>query len=81
MLSVTVERHRGDTGEATWTVRERPTGRHTRQIHLGDTGDFGVIDASYDDGVLTVSMPMSEETEPRKVGINRTSRLLEGSGV
>lgn len=81
MLSVTVERHREDTEDATWAIRERATGRHTRQVRLGDSVDVSAIDAKYDDGVLTVTMPLSEETIPRKISVGRASHLLDAAGV
>lgn len=80
-LSVTVERHHEDTDEVTWAVRERPTGRHTRQVRITDMADFGSIEANYADGVLTVSMPMREEIKPRKIEVGRTSHLLDAAGV
>jgi len=71
VLSVTVERAREDTDDVTWAIRERPTGRHTRQVRIGDAVDTTHIEASYDDGVLTVVMPLREETKPRKIDIRR----------
>lgn len=79
VLSVTVERPHEDTEGVTWAMRERPTGRHTRQVRLGDMVNFGQVDASYDDGVLTVVMPLREETRPRKIDIARPA--LETAGV
>ena len=49
---------------------ERPQGSFTRQLFLGDTLDTDNIEASYDHGVLTVSIPVAEAAKPRKVAIS-----------
>jgi HSP20 family protein len=36
---------------------------------LGDRLDTGNVDASHDNGVLTVTIPMREEAKPHKVSI------------
>ncbi|TMK89325.1 MAG: Hsp20/alpha crystallin family protein [Actinobacteria bacterium] len=50
-------------------VAERPRGTFTRQLFLGETLDTEDIDAEYDKGVLTVSIPVAEAAKPRKVAI------------
>jgi HSP20 family protein len=50
-------------------VSERPRGTFTRQLFLGETLDTDHIEASYDHGVLTVSIPVAEAAKPRKVTI------------
>lgn len=79
VLSVTVERPREDIEGVTWAVRERPTGRHTRQVRVGDMVDFSQISADYADGVLTVTMPLREEIKPRRIEVNRADGVLEAS--
>ncbi len=79
VLSVTVERPHEDTEGVIWAMRERPTGRHTRQVRIGDMVDVTHVEADYDDGVLTVVMPLREETKPRRIDINR--RVLEASSA
>ena len=51
-------------------VSERPQGTYTRQLFLGETLDHGRIDANYDHGVLTVTIPVAEQAKPRKVTIS-----------
>jgi HSP20 family protein len=51
-------------------VHERPQGTYTRQLFLGETLDHGKIDASYDAGVLTVTIPVAEQAKPRKVSVS-----------
>jgi HSP20 family protein len=50
-------------------VAERPRGTFSRQLFLGETLDTEHIEANYDKGVLTVSIPVAEAAKPRKVSI------------
>ena len=69
-LTVTAERtHAREEGEE-WLVNERPAGRYTRQLLLGDNLDTEAIEASFHDGVLEVTIPVAEQAKPRKVAIN-----------
>ena len=69
VLRVTAERKIEDTEGANWLLRERPTGRHSREFRLGERLDAAGVEASYDQGVLTVTIPMKEEAKPRKISI------------
>ena len=50
-------------------VAERPQGTFTRQLFLGETLDSEHIDAHYDHGVLTLTVPVAERARPRKVEV------------
>src|SRR6185312_15801923 len=50
---------------------ERPRGVFSRQLVLGDNLDTERIDASYDEGVLRLRIPVSEKAKPRKITIGR----------
>ncbi len=50
-------------------VSERPQGVFTRQIFLGEGLDADRIEASYENGVLIVRLPVAEQAKPRKVAI------------
>ena len=52
-----------------WVVAERPQGTFSRQIFLGDTLDPDRIQAAYDQGVLTLTIPVAEQAKPRKVAV------------
>ena len=54
-------------------VTERPQGTFTRQLMLGDQLDADRIDAGYDRGVLTLTIPVAERAKPRKVQISTQS--------
>ncbi len=48
---------------------ERPRGVFSRQLILGDNLDTERIDASYDAGVLQLTIPVAERAKPRKITI------------
>jgi HSP20 family protein len=50
-------------------IRERFMGTFTRKLRLADTVDAENIAASYDGGVLTVHVPLTERAQPRKVEV------------
>lgn len=56
-------------GDEILTV-ERPRGTFTRQLFLGDVLDAEHVQASYDQGVLTLTVPMAEQAKPRKVEVS-----------
>src|SRR4051812_13113273 len=55
-------------------ARERPNGAFTRQVMLGDALDTDRLHASYDQGVLTVTVPVSEKAKARKVAVQAGSQ-------
>ncbi|HEX3393014.1 MAG TPA: Hsp20/alpha crystallin family protein, partial [Acidimicrobiales bacterium] len=69
MLSVHAERPVAEVEGAEWLVEERPHGQFTRQLFLGEGLDTDHIEAGYDRGVLTVTIPVAEASKPRKVEI------------
>ena len=50
-------------------VAERPQGKFSRQLFLGEGLDPDKIEANYDNGVLTLTVPVAEQAKPRKVEI------------
>ena len=50
-------------------MAERAQGDFSRQLFLGESLDRDHIAAIYDDGVLTLTIPVAEEAKPRKVEI------------
>lgn len=70
VLQVSAER-RGPADESVETVlAERPVGVFSRQLFLGDTLDADKLEATYDNGVLTLRIPVSERAKPRKISIS-----------
>jgi HSP20 family protein len=50
-------------------LRERFLGSFTRRVRLADTIDAERIEASYDNGVLSIVLPLAEQAKPRKIEI------------
>lgn len=48
---------------------ERPHGTFTRRVLLGNSLDTSNLQATYDHGVLTVTLPVTEQAQPRKITI------------
>lgn len=68
-LTIRAERSsRSDEG-VQWIGSERPTGRFQRQLALGDGIAGDRISATYENGVLTITMPVAERAKARKVQI------------
>jgi len=74
VLTVTAERHLSRQEGDEITVAERPQGRFNRQLFLGESLDPDRIQANYDQGVLTLHIPVAERAKPRKVEISAGSR-------
>lgn len=53
---------------------ERPRGVFSRQLVLGENLDTERIDASYDEGVLRLRVPVAEKAKPRKISVGRSDR-------
>ena len=70
VLTVTAERHFARAEGDEITVAERPQGKFSRQLFLGDSLDAERISANYDQGVLTLHIPVAERAKPRKVEIS-----------
>jgi HSP20 family protein len=56
---------------------ERPQGRFSRQLLLGDSLDADHIEASYEGGVLTVRLPVADQAKPRKVEITTSGNAKQ----
>lgn len=48
---------------------ERRQGTFVRRVLLGDTLDTSGLEASYDHGVLTVTIPVAEAAQPRRIPV------------
>jgi HSP20 family protein len=64
-------------------VSERPQGTFSRQLFLGDSLNAEQIEAAYENGVLTLVIPMAEQARPHKVAItvNGDPRVPVGAGA
>ncbi|HET9770042.1 MAG TPA: Hsp20/alpha crystallin family protein, partial [Acidimicrobiia bacterium] len=73
VLTVAAERRFAKQEGDEITVSERPQGRFSRQLFLGESLDPDRIKANYDQGVLTLHIPIAERAKPRKVEISSGS--------
>ena len=72
VLSVRAERRRAQREGVEQVINERPMGTFTRQLFLGDTLDTERLEAAYDNGVLTLRIPISDRAKPRRISIAAT---------
>ena len=69
LLSIRAERPTRTQADVRWIARERSAGTYLRRFTLGQGIDTAHISASYDNGVLSVVLPVSEKAKPRKVQV------------
>lgn len=69
LLTIRAERTPRSQEGAKWLAHERPSGSFLRQLSLGDGIDTERISANYDNGVLSLMIPVSEKAKPRKVEV------------
>lgn len=70
VLTLAAERSAPPDRGVQWLASERFAGAYRRQVTLGDGIDSSKITAGYDNGVLTVTIPMAEEAKPRKISVS-----------
>ncbi|RXZ48475.1 Hsp20/alpha crystallin family protein [Agromyces binzhouensis] len=69
LMTIRAERTLRNDENVRWLVHERPSGSFLRQLTLGEGIDTSGISAHYDNGVLSVIIPVSERAKPRKVEV------------
>ncbi|GAA4465106.1 Hsp20/alpha crystallin family protein [Phytohabitans houttuyneae] len=70
VLTVRAERRPPELGEdAKLQLSERPLGVYARQLLLSDGLDTDHVQASYDNGVLLLRIPVAEKAKPRKIAV------------
>ncbi|MFD1714892.1 Hsp20/alpha crystallin family protein [Amnibacterium flavum] len=69
LLTIRAQRTAGSVSGAKWLAQERPAGSYLRQFSIGEGVDTAGISASYDNGVLSVIVPVSERAKPRKIHV------------
>ena len=70
LLTIRAERTQAMHEHAKWIVQERRGGSYYRQFTLGDGIDTESISATYEHGVLSVMIPISEKAKPRKIQVS-----------
>jgi HSP20 family protein len=70
MLTIGGER-KDETPEGQKTARsERVVGKFRRSISLPTRVDANKVNATYKDGILTVTLPKAEEVKPKQIQVN-----------
>jgi len=69
MLSIRAQRTPAAEESVQWLAQERPAGSFVRQISLGEGLDVNAIHASYENGVLSLTIPVAEVAKPRKIQV------------
>ena len=70
LLSIRAERPAPSTEGVQYLARERRTGTFLRRFTLSQNVDTTGITAGYDNGVLTVTVPVAEKAKPRKIEVS-----------
>jgi HSP20 family protein len=80
-LTIKAERTERGADDVQWIASERFTGTYLRQLSLGEGIDADKIAATYENGVLTVTLPVAERAKPRRVEVQATGAptTIEGS--
>ncbi|MET0476036.1 MAG: Hsp20/alpha crystallin family protein [Mycobacterium sp.] len=82
-LTLTAHRSARSEDAAQWLANERFFGTYRRQISLGDGVDASRISATYENGVLTVTIPVAEAAKPRRIDVTHGggTRSIEATTV
>ncbi|MGO4446598.1 Hsp20/alpha crystallin family protein [Mycobacterium sp. 2YAF39] len=68
-LTISARRTARSEDAAQWLASERFFGTYRRQLSLGEGIDATAITATYENGVLTVTIPVAERAKPRKIEV------------
>jgi HSP20 family protein len=71
-LTVTAQRVWEPGEETQILASERSQGSFRRSVQLGENLDTDGLEASYEDGVLHLAIPVADRAKPRRVEIGRT---------
>jgi HSP20 family protein len=79
VLTISAERRRASAEASELLIGERPHGMFRRQLFLGEGLDTDRIEATYRDGVLTVSLPVAERARPRRIPVQAADAPVEAN--
>lgn len=68
-LTLTAHRSARSEDAVQWLASERFFGTYRRQLSLGDGVDTTKITATYENGVLTVTIPLAERAKARRIEV------------
>ena len=72
-LTIRAERTARTQSDVQWVAKERPAGTYARQLTVGQGLALDDISATYNDGVLTLTIPVAEEAKPRRIEVQHGS--------
>lgn len=81
LLTIRAERTLRSNEDVQWLAHERPSGSFLRQLTLGEGLDTAAISAHYENGVLSVVIPVSEKAKPRKVEVQSAAPTTQSQQV
>ena len=81
VLTVRAERRLQADKDIELIAAERPRGIFSRQVILGDALDTDKIEASYQAGVLRLTIPVAEKAKPRKISIQSDAQNRQAISV
>ena len=73
LLTIRAERTMANHENVKWITRERMAGSFLRQLNLGQGIDIEKISATYANGVLSVTIPVSASAMPRKIQVQTSN--------
>jgi HSP20 family protein len=73
-LTLSAQRSAPSDEGVQWLSSERFAGTYRRQLSLGEGIDISRITADYDNGVLTLTIPLAERAKPRKIEVEAKGR-------
>ena len=76
LLTIRAERTMANHANVKWITRERMAGSFLRQLNLGQGIDIEKISATYANGVLSVTIPVSASAMPRKIQVQSSNEDL-----
>ncbi len=81
VLTVKAERRFVPEEGAEYLVRERPHGSFERQLYLSDTFDLDRIAANYENGVLTIKIPVAAAARSRRIEVQHSGQSADAITV
>ncbi|BBX00621.1 heat-shock protein Hsp20 [Mycolicibacterium moriokaense] len=73
-LTISAHRTARSDDSVQWLANERFFGTYRRQLSLGEGVDADAISATYENGVLSVTIPIAEKAKPRKIEVAHGGR-------
>lgn len=73
-LTIRAERSQSTDQDVQWLAKERASGTFARQLAVGAGLALDRVEATYTDGVLTLTIPVADEARPRKIEVQHSTR-------